>query len=191
MWFKLSQFILRNRILIISIILGITIFLGYFAVTNIKMDNTYGTMLPKNSQPKKDYELLKQSFGGSESLLIFAIQTEDLYQKEKFQAWYDFGERVSEFEAIDSVLSEAHLYQLVKDTENKSFYFDSVIKQRPESQEEIDSLRKVIRSNPLYDGILYNQESDASLMMAFVNESIMSDMKKANVLFEVEAIGKD
>ena len=73
MWFKLSQFILRNRILILSIILAITVVLGYFAITNIKIDNTYGTMLPKDSQPKKDYELLKQSFGGSESLLIFAI----------------------------------------------------------------------------------------------------------------------
>ena len=74
-------------------------------------------MLPKDSQPKKDYELLKKSFGGSESLLIFAIETEDLYQKDKFQAWYDFGERVAAFSAVDSVLSEAHLYQVKRDAE--------------------------------------------------------------------------
>ncbi len=191
MWFKLSQFILRNRILILSIILAITVVLGYFAITNIKIDNTYGTMLPKDSQPKKDYELLKQSFGGSESLLIFAIETENLYEKEKFLAWYDFGERVAAFPAVDSVLSEAHLYQVKRDVENKVFFFDAVMRGKPETQEEIDSLRTVIRSNPLYDGILYNKETNASLMMVFINESIMSDMKKANVLFDIEAISLD
>ncbi|MFT5820595.1 MAG: putative RND superfamily exporter protein [Crocinitomix sp.] len=172
-------------------ILGITIFLGYFAVTNIKIDNTYGTMLPKDSQPKKDYELLKSSFGGSESLLIFAIETENLYKKENFQAWYDFGERVNAFDAVDSILSEAHIYQLTKNTEEENFFFEAIIQNRPETQVEIDSLSQIIRNNPLYDGILYNEETNASLMMVFINESIMSDMKKANVLFDVEAICAD
>jgi len=148
-------------------------------------------MLPKDSPPKQDYELLKSSFGGSESLLIFAIQTDDLYSKEKFQAWYDFGERVANFSAIDSVLSEAHLYQVAKDVENKVFFFDEVIKQRPETQAEIDSLRTIIRSNPLYNNVLYNAETNSSLMMVFVNEAIMVDMKKANVLFDVEAVAAD
>lgn len=191
MWFKLSQFILRNRIFILSIILAITVVLGYFAVTNIKIDNTYGTMLPKDSKPKQDYELLKKSFGGSESLLIFAIETEDLYKKDKFLAWYDFGKRVAEFDAVDSVLSEAHLYQVKRDAENKVFYFDEIIKNRPETQLEIDSLEKIIRSNPLYDNFLYNKKTNASLMMVFINENIMSDMKKANVLFDIEAIAGD
>ena len=191
MWFKLSQFILRNRILILGLILGITVFLGYFAVTNLKIDNTYGTMLPKDSKPKQDYELLKKSFGGNESLLIFAIQTEDLYTKDRFQAWYDFGERVAAFDAVDSVLSEANIYQVKKNTTDKKFYFDPIVNFRPETQIEIDSLKAVIKSNPLYDGILYNEASDASLMMVFINEEIMRDMKKANVLFDVEAVGLD
>ncbi len=191
MWFKLSQFILRNRILILSIILSITVYLGYFAVTNLKVDNTYGTMLPKDSKPKQDYELLKKSFGGNESLLIFAINTEDLYKKEKFLAWYDFGQRVAAFDAVDSVLSEAHIYQVGKDRKEKTFFFDRIINSRPETQREIDSLKIIIRGNPLYEGILYNPETNASIMMVFINEEIMRDMQKANVLFDIEAIGKE
>lgn len=187
MWFKLSQFILRNRILILSIIFAITGMFGYFALTNIKIDNTYGTMLPKDSKPKQDYELLKKAFGGSEAMLVFAIQTENLYTLEKFNAWYDFGEKVAAFDAIDSVFSEAHLYQLVKVPSSKTFAFDKVTKQRPKNQTEVDSIQQIVRSNPLYDGILYNTETNASLMMVFVNEEIMRDMKKANILFDVEA----
>ncbi|MFT4600747.1 MAG: putative RND superfamily exporter protein [Arenicella sp.] len=188
MWFKLSQFILRNRLLILGLIVGITVYFGYFGLTNIKVDNTYGTMLPKDSPAKKDYELLKKSFGGSESLLIFSIQCEKLYELENFQAWYDIGEKISDFDAIDSVISEAHLYQVIKDTENKKFAFDKVAKRRPETQAEVDSLQQIVRGNPFYDGLLFNKEENVSLMMAFVNEEIMADIKKANILFDVEDV---
>jgi uncharacterized protein len=186
MWFKISQLILRNRILILSIIILITGTLGYFAIGNLKMDNTYGTMLPKDSQPKKDYELLKKRFGGNESLLIFAVQTENIYSLEKFNAWYDLGEKIASYDAIDSVFSEAHIYMLEKDTSEERFFFDEVVKSRPTSQAEVDSLKNRIRSNPFFDGLIYNTKTNASLMMAFVNEEIMSDMKTAKVLFEVE-----
>ena len=119
MWFKLSQFILRYRILILGLILSISVLFGYFGLTNIKIDNTYGTMLPKDSQPKQDYELLKKSFGGNESLLIFSVQCEDLYTVEKFNAWYELGNRIGKFDAVDSVMFEAHSIQVIKDIENE------------------------------------------------------------------------
>lgn len=188
MWFKLSQFILRQRLIISVIIIAITVVLGYFAVTNIKVDNRYGTMLPKDSKPKQDYELLKNAFGGNESLLIFAIDNEDLYSLEKFNAWYEFGEEISQFAAVDSVFSEAHLYRLAKNTEQKKFQFEKIVNSKPQTQKELDSLKHEIRKIPFYKGILYNKDDNASLMMAFINEKIMSDMKTATVLIDVEAV---
>lgn len=188
MWFKLSQFILRNRILILGFILLISAMLGYFGLTNIKVDNTYGTMLPKDSQPKKDYQLLKSAYGGNESLLIFAIQCDDLYELDNFNAWYEMGERIKASPAIDSVISEAHLFQLTKDTANKSFGFEKILHQKPANQTELDSIKKIVRGNPFYENLLYNPETNVSLMMAFVSEDIMVDIKKANVLFDVEDI---
>ncbi len=148
-------------------------------------------MLPKDSKPKQDYELLKSSFGGSESLLIFSIQCDDLYKLENFQAWYEVGEKISEFDAIDSVISEAHIYQVVKNSELKQFEFDKVAKSEPTTQAEVDSIEQIVRGNPFYDGLLFNKETNASLMMAFVNEDIMADIKKANVLFDVEAVADE
>lgn len=177
--------------MILAVLLGVSIVFGYFAVTNIKIDNTYGTMLPKDSQPKKDYELLKKSFGGNESLLIFAIQDKDLYSYDHFIAWYELGERIKSYSFIDSVISEASLFQLVKDTTEEKFGFEKIIKSRPKDQTEIDSLKQVIRSNPFYNNLIFNKETDASLMMVFVSEEIMSDMKTANVLFEIEDIAKE
>ena len=191
MWFKLSQFILRYRILILALIVCLSTVLGYFAFTNIKIDNKYGTMLPKDSQPKKDYELLKAKFGGNESLLIFAIQTENLYTLEGFNAWKEMGDRIQSFDAVDSVMSEAHIYQVKRDTSKETFYFDKLIKDKVSTQEELDSFENIIRNHPTYDGLLFNKETNSSMMMAFVSENIMKDIKTANVLFEVEEVAKD
>jgi predicted RND superfamily exporter protein len=144
--------------------------------------------LPKDSQAKQDYQLLKDSFGGNESLLIFAIQCEDLYDIKKFNAWYELGIRISEFEAVDSIVSEAHSFQVIKDLENEKFEFETIVKSTPKSQYEVDSLRNIIRGNPFYEGLLFNSETNTSLMMAFISEDIMKDIQKANVLFEIEDV---
>lgn len=191
MWTRLSQIILRNRILILSILLVLTIIFGYNAVNNVKMDNKYGTMLPKDSPAKQNYLKLKALFSENESLLIFAIDNKDLYTLEKFNAWHELGKAVNAFDAVDSVFSEAHLYQLAKNTEDKRFEFEKVIKNKPESQAELDSLKKVIKNNPFYDGLVYNDSTGASLMMVFIDENIMNDMQKAVVLLDIEAKARE
>lgn len=191
MWIKLSQIILRNRILILSALLGLTIMFGYNALHNVKMDNKYGTMLPKDSEAKQNYIKLKALFSENESLLIFAIDNKDLYQLEKFNAWYELGKTISKYEAVDSVFSEAHLYQLSKNTKDKKFDLEKVIDHKPESQEELDSIKTIIKSNPFYDGLIYNDSTGSSLMMVFIDEAIMNDMKKAIVLLDVEAKAKE
>ena len=186
MWFKLSQFILRRRILILTFILTLTVTLAYFAVTNIKMDNTFGTMLPKDSEAKRNYIQLKNQFGKNESLMLFAIDNTDLYTLEKYNAWYELGIKLKNHPAIDSVFSEAHLYQLNKNKAEKKFYFNKITKNKPQTQSELDSLHTIIKSNPFYNGLIYNDESKASLMMIFVNESYMADLKKAKIILELE-----
>ena len=190
MWSKLSQIILRNRILILSLLFSLTLIFGYFMVNNVKMDNKYGTMLPKSSDAKQNYLKLKELFGENESLLIFAIDNSNLYDLEVFNAWHELGDAISAFDAVDSVFSEAHLFQLYKNTKEKKFEFKEISPDPPKTQEELDSIKKIIKSIPFYNGTIYNDSSNTSLMMAFIDESIMNDMKKAVVLLDVEAKAK-
>lgn len=186
MWYKLSQFILKRRILILTFIFALTLTLAYFAATNIKMDNTFGVMLPKESQAKRNYLQLKEQFGKNESLMFFAIDNTDLYSLEKFNAWYELGIKLKNHPAIDSVFSEAHLYQIEKNKAEKKFSFHKIVKNKPESQHELDSIKQITKSNPFYNGLIYNEETKASMMMIFVSEEYMVDLKKAKVILELE-----
>lgn len=190
MWHRLSSFILRYRLVLLGVLLTGSLLFGYLGVRRIKIENNYGILLPKDAPAKQSYERLKRSFGGSESTLIFSIQCADLYTVENFNAWYDLGERLKAFDAVDAVISEAHLLTLKKDAEQKKFAVEKIVAQRPSSQREVDSLQQLIRRHPLYEGLLFNSETSVSLMMVLISEDVMQDMKTANVLFDIESVAR-
>lgn len=190
-WFKLSQIILRNRILILSIIGFITIFFGYFAATNLKLDNKYGNMLPKKSPAQANYHKFKEMFGEDGGTLVIAIQTDNLYTENNFIKWKELGEGIAAFDGVNSVISEADLYSITNNTEKEKFEAVRIFSDESFGEKSISELRKEIRKNPLYNNLLYNDSTNVSLMMIDVDESFLSDQKKSQVVLEIEEFALD
>ena len=191
MWFKLSQIILRNRVLILSVIGLITIFFGYFAVTNLKLDNKYGNMLPKKSPAQENYKKFKEMFGEDGGTLVIAIQTDNLYTESNFLKWKELGEGISAFDGVSSVISEADLYAITNNTEKGKFEAIPIFNDESFDEKSIEELRQEIRKNPLYNNLLYNDSTHVSLMMINVEESFLSDQKKSKVVLEIEEFALD
>lgn len=188
MWFKLSQLILRNRILILSILFVVTIFLGYFAFTSLKLDNKYGNMLPKKSPSQADYLEFKEMFGEDGGALVIAIQSDNLYTEENFRRWKELGDRLSAMDGVNSVVSEADLFTIVNNTEKGKFETKPVFEDYSFEAKSISDIRKEIRKIPLYNGLLYNDSTNVSLMMVGIDESFLSDQKKSGVVLDIEDI---
>ncbi len=188
MWFKLSQLILRNRIVIISIIAGLTIFFGYFAFTSLEMDNKYGNMLPKKSPAQDDYLQLKEMFGEDGGALVLAIKTDKLYTEENFLMWKQLGDSIAKLEGVNSVLSEADLFTINNNTEEGKFEANPVFIDEEFQEKSIEEIRQEIRRIPLYDGVLYNDSTNVSLMMISIDEAFLSDQNKSDVVLDAEAI---
>ena len=60
MWQRVANLILRNRFFVLGTITLITVFLGFYALNELKLDNKYGTILPKDSKEKTDYKQRKK-----------------------------------------------------------------------------------------------------------------------------------
>jgi predicted RND superfamily exporter protein len=191
MWFKLSQIILRNRVLILSVIGVVTIFFGYFAATNLKLDNKYGNMLPKKSPAQENYQKFKEMFGEDGGTLVIAIQTDNLYTESNFLKWKELGEGISAFDGVSSVISEADLYAITNNTEESKFEAVRIFQDQTFQEKSIQELRKEIRKNPLYNNLLYNDSTSVSLMMINVEESFLSNQKKSKVVLEIEEFALD
>ncbi|MDX1651018.1 MAG: MMPL family transporter [Brumimicrobium sp.] len=188
MWFRISQIILRNRVVILSLITLLTVFFGYFALTGLQLDNKYGNMLPKKSPAQDGYLHFKKLFGEDGGALVLAIQTDNLYTEENFLKWKKLGDSIMQLDGVNSVLSEADLFTLENNVEKGKFEASPVFKDETFKEKSIEEIRKEIRKIPLYNGILYNDSTNVSLMLISIDESFLSDQNKSGVVLEAENI---
>jgi predicted RND superfamily exporter protein len=186
MWQKIGNVILRNRLFIMAIILILTVFFGYFAVTGLKIDNKYGNTLPKESQPQLDYLKFKQEFGEDGSTLVLAINSDSLYTERNFRKWKELGDSILQFEGVESVISEATLFTIRNVVAEGRFEAKRIFSDKTFREKSIDSIEREIKNNPIYDKLLYNDSAKVSLMMIGLDERFLADQKKSGFVLEIE-----
>lgn len=190
MWQSIANIILRNRFTILGIIALVTVFLGYHAATGLKLDNKYGILLPKNADAKKDYDRFQELFGEDGGVLVIAVQTDSLYTEENFSKWKELGDSILQLDGVQSIVSEAKLFTITSNKKEKKFEAHPVFYDETYAEKSIDSVEREIKNNPIYSGLLYNDETNVSLMMVNVKESFVTDQKKSNVVVDLEDIAE-
>jgi predicted RND superfamily exporter protein len=188
MWQKIGNVILRNRLFILAIIAILTVFFGYFAVTGLKIDNKYGNTLPKDSPTQIEYQQFKEQFGEDGSTLVIGIDNESLYTKENFKKWKELGDSILKFDGVNGVISEATLFTIHNVKSESRFEVKRIFSDTTYTEKSIDSIRNEIKNNPLYNGLLYNDSANVSLMMISLDERFLSDQKKSDFVLRIEKL---
>lgn len=188
MWQKIGNLILRNRLFIMAIIVILTVFFGYFAVTGLKIDNKYGNTLPKESQAQLDYLKFKTEFGEDGSSLVLAIKSDSLYTEQNFRKWKELGDSILLFDGVESVISEATLFTIRNVVSESKFEAKRVFSDVTFKEKSIDSIEREIKMNPLYQKLLYNDSTKVSLMLIGLDERFLSDQKKSDFVLKIEAL---
>jgi uncharacterized protein len=181
MWAWLANRVLRNRLAILIAVGLITLFMGY-AGSGVEMNYKYGGLLPKTDSAYVEYERFLKTFSEDGNVMVVGTQGKELYTPQKFAAWHALGNDLKRIPGIDSVFSEAHLYELLRDDSLKLFRVVPVLERTPVTQVEMDSVVAHLRNLPFYNGLLYNDSTQASLMMVFVNAELFdTDARRAVV----------
>ena len=181
MWGRIATFILRRRIPILILLAIATTFMGYHA-QNVKMSYKFAGLLPEDDSTQIAYERFLEQFSEDGNVMVLGVQGEELYNYRNFRDWHKLGNDLMEIEGVDSIFSEAHLFKLVKNTEERRFNLEPVVKKVPTSRDEVDSLVAEINSLPFYKGLLSNDSTDASLMMVFVNAEKFNSEDRGHVV---------
>ena len=163
MWAAIARFILRNRLTILIVLCGITIFFGYFAH---KAEISYESpkLLPDHDTTAIEYKAFKKRFGQDGSVMVIAIDNDGLYQLERFNQWYDLGNALKEVKGVKNVASVARLNNVIKNDSLSIFEWKPIVKHRPKTQEEVDSLKKIIVNLPFYKDMIYNDSAHSTVM---------------------------
>ena len=184
MWERISGIILRNRLALLLGVGVITIFMA-FSARSVTMSYKFGGILPKDDSTQVEYDRFTKRFSEDGNILVVGVKGEKLHTFPTFSDWYTLGNNLKAIDGIDSVFSEAHLFNVSKHPTEKRFELTKVVNRRPESQEEVDSLKAIIQSLPFYRDLLYNDSTNASLMMLFVNREKFQTESRVDVVDEV------
>ena len=190
MWNSLASLILRNRLLIATLIIILTIFFGYFAVTNLKVDNRYGNTLPTDSPVQMDYLKFKEQFGEDGSTLVIAIKSDSLHNERNFKKWLELTQKIKKFKGVENVISEATLFTIKNNVEASKFEINRIFSDTTYQKKTIDSIKREIRVNPIYKNLLYNDDKKVSLLLVGMNEECLADKKRNKFVFEIEELAQ-
>ncbi len=192
MWNSIANFILKFRFLVLGLITLITVYLGYYAVTGIKMENKYGILLPKDSPTTQNYLDFKSHFGEDGGTFVIALKTDSLYTKENFLKWKKLGDTILQLKGVESVISEATLVKIRNNKKESRFEPEKIFSDLnlDYNEKSLDVIKEEIKQNPLYKNVLYNDSTKVSLMMINIEESFLSDIKKSKVVFEIQKLAE-
>jgi hypothetical protein len=190
MWGKIGAFILRYRIPLGVLLLAMTAVMGWFSQFN-RMSYKFGGVLPKDDSTFVEYQKFISQFSEDGNVLAIGYRDARIWELDNFNKWrklvkdlystqVDVDGKMSNM--VDSIFSTGNCYNLVKDTVAKKLDFRQLVTQDPRSQSELDSIRKVLYSLPFYEGLLYNKDTDAGLMMVFVNTELFNSEYRGNAI---------
>ncbi len=187
MWLKVSGVILRNKITLLSILLIITLFLGYNA-RKAEMSYEYASLLPKKDQAFKDYQRFVETFGEEGNLIIIGVQDSAFFQADRFFAWKLMCEKLEDIEGVEDLLSVSNAYNLVKNSDERKFEIETLFPDSLISQKELDERAAIFQSLPFYRNLVYNPESNAYLLAITMNKDKMHSKEREKLVKSIVKI---
>lgn len=165
---RYAEWILRRRILVIFIILGVTLFLGS-RLPNLKLDMDPDIWAPQAHPYTKATKQLENVFGGRNITVIGIVPKQgDIYQPEilaKVQRIQEGIEQIPEAIRHNILSLAAHKVKAIKGTE-EGMEVRPMMETIPQTAEEMERLKKAIASNPLYVNALVSPDGKAVSVIA-------------------------
>ncbi len=187
MWLRLGQFILKNRIVLLIILLGLTSFMGYQA-SKMQLSYDFARAIPTDNPKYKAYQEFKKKFGEDGNLLVIGIQTDQLFKEKLFNSYARLQKDLRKVNAVEDVLAVTSAVNLVKDSASEKLKADTIFRDKKLTQAELDSSAAVFLNLPFYRGLLYNAETKAWLMGVRINKDIMNSGKRVAVVDGIKKI---
>lgn len=195
-WKFTARLILRNRILILLLIAGITVIMGT-QWKHMRFSNTEMSVLPDDHPSIVDYDAFVNLFGQEDNAIVLAIRDSTLFAIDNFNRWNRLSKQLEAFPEVDFVISTDNLQELIKDQEKQEFVLSDMFPEQIEDQVQLDSLKNhLFNELPFYENLLFNQETGTLRTVMYMdrdllnlpvrNEFILNDLESLVANFEKE-----
>ena len=184
MWKRLAKFVLKNRIILLILLFACTGLMAFFAA-KIKLSYEFSKAIPTNNPKYQDYLSFKNKFGDDGNLLVIGVQTDSFFAINNFKFFRDLNNDLRKVPNVENVLSVANAIDLLKDTASQKLIAKPIFPGSLNTQQDLDSSRKLFYTLPFYKTLLYNPATGAYLIAVRVNKEILNSPGRTKVINEI------
>lgn len=168
MFQHIAKILLRNRLLFISLIVGLTAFFGYHA-RFVKISYKEVPLLGKNDSVYLLNNRMSKLFGKGDNIMILGVQDSLFFKSEHLRQWVDMEQRIRSIPDVEQVFSAVDAVNFVKNAAAKKFNTTQIFN-LSNLESTLDSSQHIFSQQAFYKGLLYNPETSCYLMLITLNK---------------------
>ena len=200
MWLRIASFLIRHRLPAVLALFAATVFMG-IQIPNLEMQYKYGGILPEDDPAELAHAKFLESFGAEGNVLLIGVEDDRLRTAEGLMQWHALAEEIRALRVtvdgqptviIDSVFAITNAFEVVKHPTDKSFVLQPLAPDLLDAEgdatitdERAGEIVDAVRGLPFYDGLLYNPENDATLMMVVFNHDMLNSAKRGRIVEDI------
>ena len=200
MWLRIASFLIRHRLPAVLALFAATVFMG-IQIPNLEMQYKYGGILPEDDPAELAHAKFLESFGAEGNVLLIGVEDDRLRTAEGLMQWHALAEEIRALRVtvdgqptviIDSVFAITNAFEVVKHPTDKSFVLQPLAPDLLDASgdatitdERAGEIVDAVRGLPFYDGLLYNPENDATLMMVVFNHDMLNSAKRGRIVEDI------
>ena len=151
MWYRLGKWIIKRRVLLLSLLAAATLIMGYLA-RDIKMSYEFSKAIPVDNQKYQDYQQFLKTFGRDGNTVVVGIQTDKFFTKSVFNQVAVLQQGIRAARGVTGVLSVPNAVDLKKLDSLQQFQPESIFSAPYASQQQLDSNALRFLNLPFYQG---------------------------------------
>ena len=174
-WSLFARIVLRNRILMLSIIVTITVLLA-LQWKNIHFTQTEANMLPDDNIVNVEYKAFLNKFGEEGNLVVIGVKDKTFFTPKAYAAWARLMNTLKEDKAIDLVISINDLKKLQKNDLLQKFELVPFVNEsKTTNQANLNKIKKELFNDlPFYEGLLFNKRSGTIRSAVYLDKKIVN-----------------
>lgn len=192
-WELIARIVLRNKILMLSIVLATTALLA-MQWKNIHFTFTEANLLPDDNIVNIQYNAFLDKFGEEGNLVIIGVKDSTIFNPKAYASWSKLMNTLKADKAVDLVLSINDLKKLQKnDTLEKFELIPFVDTTKTISKEYLQKIKlELFNDLPFYEGLLYNKRSGSIRSAVYLDKKIVNTASRKDFILKklVPAITK-
>ena len=185
MWNTFGTYILRNRFWILVALGVFTLGMGFFA-TKVQMTYDFAKVIPQDDPDFIEYVKFKETFGEDGNIMVIGVQQDKLFQQKFFSDWAALCDDIEKIDGVEKVLSITKLYNLYKNDSTQLLELKPLVVSKFKTQSDVDSFERQLKDLRFYEGLLYNPESQVTLMAVTLKKDKLDSKARIPLVKSIE-----